>query len=101
MIRIRVKWLVINPFKNFELGNETLDRHHIQQRLINTLNHMKSINLKISAAALMMLATSLAVAQQVSKSWKNTPPQKINYLKKAPTGAPNILLILLEDVGYG
>src|SRR6478609_616201 len=100
MIRRHVKRSVINPFKNFILVDETLDRHHISTTInkYSKLN-MKSINLKISAAALMMLATSLAVAQQVSKSWKDTPSQKVNYLKKAPAGAPNILLILLDDVG--
>jgi len=62
---------------------------------------MKSLFVqKISAVGIILLATSFAFAQ-VSKSWKDTPPQKQEFLKKAQAGAPNILVIVLDDVGYG
>ncbi len=38
---------------------------------------------------------------KISESVKNSQPYKIEYVKKAPVGAPNIVWILLDDVGYG
>lgn len=38
---------------------------------------------------------------KISKSAKDSQPYKIDYLKKSPEGAPNIVWILLDDVGYG
>lgn len=38
---------------------------------------------------------------KISKSAKNSQPYHIEFLKQAPQGAPNILWILLDDVGYG
>jgi len=38
---------------------------------------------------------------KINKSWKASEPQKVEYLKKARPGAPNVLLILLDDVGFG
>ncbi|MFT3680121.1 MAG: arylsulfatase [Ferruginibacter sp.] len=37
----------------------------------------------------------------IAKSTKESVPYKIEYLKKAPAGAPNIIWILLDDVGFG
>jgi len=57
-----------------------------------------------------LLATSLAIpafAQpeqwkgKIAHSVKESTPYKIDYAKKAPEGAPNIVWILLDDVGYG
>ena len=49
----------------------------------------------------LVFSAGISVNAQVSKSWKDTPPQKKEFLKNAPVGAPNILLIILDDVGYG
>lgn len=38
---------------------------------------------------------------KVEKSYKTSQPYKIDYVKKAIPGSPNVLLILLDDVGYG
>jgi arylsulfatase len=38
---------------------------------------------------------------KITKSTKTSIPYKIDYLKKAPPGAPNIIWILLDDVGFG
>jgi arylsulfatase A-like enzyme len=38
---------------------------------------------------------------KISKSVKDSQPFKVEFLPKAPQGAPNILLILLDDVGFG
>ncbi|HEX8548960.1 MAG TPA: sulfatase-like hydrolase/transferase [Cytophagaceae bacterium] len=61
-------------------------------------------NLKFLSASL-IVATSLCFSANaqtnVNKSWKNAQARQVQYLKKAPEGAPNVLLILLDDVGYG
>jgi arylsulfatase A-like enzyme len=62
---------------------------------------------KIFSLTVLLGASSLLFAQQtewkgkIAKSTKDSEPYKINYVKKAPEGAPNVLLILLDDVGYG
>src|SRR6476620_9548314 len=38
---------------------------------------------------------------KIEKSTQQSIPYKIDYLKKAPEGAPNVVLILLDDVGFG
>ncbi len=38
---------------------------------------------------------------KIAKSTSQSQPYKIDYVKKAPANAANILLILLDDVGYG
>nr|WP_293837096.1 arylsulfatase [uncultured Arsenicibacter sp.] len=38
---------------------------------------------------------------KINISAKESTPYKIDYLKKAAAGSPNVLLILLDDVGYG
>src|SRR5438309_1628364 len=38
---------------------------------------------------------------KIQKSIKESTPYKIEYVKKAAPGSPNILLVLLDDVGYG
>jgi arylsulfatase len=64
------------------------------------------VHIGVLAAA---FATMSALAQddpspwkgKVNKSWKESTPYKVEYAKKAPAGAPNIVWILLDDVGYG
>ena len=49
----------------------------------------------------------LSFAQQgqgagvTTKWYKDATPQKQEFIKKAPAGAPNVVWILLDDVGYG
>src|SRR3954463_14492369 len=38
---------------------------------------------------------------KIEKSIQKSTPYKIDYIKKAPEGSPNVLLILLDDVGFG
>ena len=38
---------------------------------------------------------------KIGKSLEESQPYKIEYVKKAPEGAPNIVWILLDDVGFG
>jgi len=38
---------------------------------------------------------------KIRKSVKDSTPYKVEFLKKAPKGAPNIIWILLDDAGYG
>jgi arylsulfatase A-like enzyme len=38
---------------------------------------------------------------KIGKTQEESTPYKIDYLKKAPAGAPNIIWILLDDVGFG
>ncbi|HKO82021.1 MAG TPA: sulfatase-like hydrolase/transferase, partial [Chitinophagaceae bacterium] len=38
---------------------------------------------------------------KIAKSINESVPYKIEYLKKAPADAPNIIWILLDDVGFG
>jgi arylsulfatase len=38
---------------------------------------------------------------KISKSAKESEPYKVDYVKKASAGSPNIVWILLDDVGYG
>ena len=38
---------------------------------------------------------------KIGKSLDESQPYKIEYVKKAPTGAPNVVWILLDDVGFG
>jgi arylsulfatase A-like enzyme len=38
---------------------------------------------------------------KIARSVKESTPYKQEFVRKAPAGAPNILLILLDDVGYG
>ncbi len=62
------------------------------------------------AFALLLSASSISFANaqqttewkgKIAKSTKDAQPYKVDFIKKAPEGAPNILLILLDDVGYG
>jgi arylsulfatase A-like enzyme len=57
------------------------------------------------AVALLLMVTLLPSAHsqqgKISKSVKDSQPYKVEYLKKAAAGSPNVLLILLDDVGYG
>jgi len=38
---------------------------------------------------------------KITHSVKGSEPYKLEYVKKAPANSPNVLLILLDDVGYG
>ncbi len=38
---------------------------------------------------------------KIEKSIQQSTPYKIDYVKKAAEGSPNVLLILLDDVGFG
>jgi arylsulfatase A-like enzyme len=38
---------------------------------------------------------------KISKSLRDSEGYKIDYVKKAPAGAPNVIWILLDDVGFG
>lgn len=58
--------------------------------------------------SILMSASSLLFAQQstewkgkISKSVKDSQPYKVDFITKAKAGSPNVLLILLDDVGYG
>jgi arylsulfatase len=61
------------------------------------------------ALAALLLASLSATSQQtpaewkgkISKSTRDSQPYKIDYIKKAPAGSPNIVWIILDDVGYG
>src|SRR5687767_5964710 len=61
------------------------------------------------ALAALLLASLPATSQQtpaewkgkISKSTRDSQPYKIDYIKKAPSGSPNIVWIILDDVGYG
>ncbi|MCR6640950.1 MAG: arylsulfatase [Sporocytophaga sp.] len=37
----------------------------------------------------------------IGKTFSDSKPDKVTYLKKAPSGAPNVIWILLDDVGFG
>lgn len=50
---------------------------------------------------LLLLIPVLATLAQPSKFWKNTPAVKTTFTKKAKAGSPNVLWILLDDVGFG
>lgn len=57
----------------------------------------------------LLLLNTLAVLGQQPQEWKGkiaknvgeSTPYKIEYNQQAPAGAPNVVLILLDDVGYG
>ncbi len=49
----------------------------------------------------LLLSVSVVAQQKISKSWKDTPEQKTVYVPKAKQGSPNVIWILLDDVGYG
>jgi arylsulfatase len=61
------------------------------------------------ALAALLLASFPATSQQtpaewkgkISKSTRDSQPYKIDYIKKAAAGSPNIVWIILDDVGYG
>ena len=61
------------------------------------------------ALAALLLASLSATSQQtpaewkgkISKSTRDSQPYKIDYIKKASAGSPNIVWIILDDVGYG
>ncbi len=63
----------------------------------------------LSAAVLSGLVLPAAYAQNSNPEWKGkigksaqeSVPYKIDYLKKAPAGSPNVVLVLLDDVGFG
>ncbi|HTF21734.1 MAG TPA: sulfatase-like hydrolase/transferase [Chryseolinea sp.] len=61
---------------------------------------MKTV-LRIGLLSLFLLIADINVFGQPSKSWKDTPPVKTEFVKKAKPGSPNILWILLDDVGFG
>lgn len=66
---------------------------------------------KILITSISLLTTLLSLGQSntipewkgqiVGKSHKQSTPYKIDFSKKAPQGAPNVIWILLDDVGYG
>ena len=65
---------------------------------------------KIPAGLLFTALSSMSLfAQNDLPEWKgkiaknaaDATPYKIEFNKKAPEGAPNVVLILLDDVGYG
>jgi arylsulfatase len=70
------------------------------------------LKLGIAACAGLICLSANGVAQEIlphpdspfrgviKQSYKNSTPDKLPLLK-APAGAPNILLILLDDTGYG
>ena len=68
---------------------------------------MKQIN--IITAIAFFLAVALSSTAQDEKDWngkieksiQKSTPYKIEYVKKAAAGSPNVLLILLDDVGFG
>jgi arylsulfatase A-like enzyme len=58
--------------------------------------------------SLLLSGISVSYAQQypewkgkIAKNATEAVPYKIEYNKKAPTGAPNVVLILIDDVGFG
>eukprot|EP01137_Pigoraptor_chileana_P030272 Opistho-2@16617 len=61
----------------------------------------------LAGAVLLTSANNLfAQAEQewkgkITKSHKTSTPYKVDYLKKAKAGSPNVVVILLDDVGYG
>ncbi|SKC83882.1 arylsulfatase [Ohtaekwangia koreensis] len=60
--------------------------------------------LKIAVSLLLtvtLLPSAYSQQGKISKSVKDSQPYKVEYLKKAAAGSPNVLLILLDDVGYG
>ena len=63
---------------------------------------MKSTLHKFFVLLIFPLSLSFTVsAQQVNKSWKAATPQKQDFIKNAQPGSPNVIWILLDDVGYG
>ena len=72
-----------------------------------------SKNVLLSAVAMASLAAFAAVAQQVlpkpdeafgdakiGRTYKDSKPGTI-ALTKAPDGAPNVLIVLIDDSGFG
>ncbi|MDB5257996.1 MAG: arylsulfatase [Chitinophagaceae bacterium] len=66
---------------------------------------MKKTSLLLS---LLLSGISVSYAQQnqewkgkIAKNATEAVPYKIDYNKKAPAGAPNVVLILIDDVGFG
>ncbi|MDB5274008.1 MAG: arylsulfatase [Chitinophagaceae bacterium] len=58
--------------------------------------------------SLLLSGISISYAQQtpewkgkIAKNAAEAVPYKIEYNKKAPAGAPNVVLILIDDVGFG
>src|SRR5690242_5708158 len=69
--------------------------------------NLKFLSLALVAAPFFL---SPAVGQQnpdaawkgkISKSAKDSQPYKVEYVKKAAANSPNIVWIILDDVGYG
>jgi len=69
------------------------------------MKHLKKLLSVFLSGASLLVAYSQQPDQQwkgkISESVKNSQPYKIDFLKKAPAGAPNIVWIILDDVGYG
>ena len=64
--------------------------------------------LPLLAGAVLMSASSSIFAQteqewkgKITKSHKTSTPYKLDYLKKAKAGSPNVVVIVLDDVGFG
>lgn len=60
---------------------------------------MKQIRMGVSAVALATAATIMAAAPVFSAQAASAPTEE--YQRKAPANAPNIVLVLLDDVGFG
>lgn len=66
-------------------------------------------NWSVTGAALLIAPAAFAQTSYEQQEWKGkitknaaeATPYKLEYNKKAPAGAPNVVLILLDDVGYG
>ncbi|MDB5257997.1 MAG: arylsulfatase [Chitinophagaceae bacterium] len=64
---------------------------------------------KLTGFTLFFLLGAVASQAQQNQEWKGkiaknaaeSTPYKIQYNQKAPAGAPNVVLVLLDDVGYG
>lgn len=70
---------------------------------MKTIKHTAAVSLGLLATGVSL--PSIAQQEQwkgkIAHSVKESTPYKIDYLKHAPEGAPNIVWILLDDVGYG
>jgi len=52
----------------------------------------------ITCSLIYYFSSGATTSQQVMEGYST---KEIDFLKKAPAGSPNILLIILDDVGYG
>jgi arylsulfatase A-like enzyme len=70
---------------------------------MNLLYHTKGKTLLLAVLSLLYSIPGFAQEWKgkIAHSEKESVPFKIDFVKKAPQGSPNVVIILLDDVGFG